>query len=260
MLLRQPPGTRDRDHRLVKAYGGPAPASLVDAFRDRYGVVLRQAYACTELGDVATTPVTALRPGAAGRPVGDHEVRIVREDSGDAAPGESGEIMVRPRRPGLAVLEYVGDPEATRTAWVDGWFRTRDRGRLVDGWLYVEGRTGDVIRRRGVNIDPHHVEDVLRACPGVADVAAVAVPSELTEDEVLAVVVPHPGRQLEWAALWAHCAAELPRSSRPRFLSIETMLPYTANHKLDRAALRRRGVPPACFDSTLLDPDPRSPR
>jgi crotonobetaine/carnitine-CoA ligase len=259
MLLRQPPGPGDRDHCLVKAYGGPAPAALVSAFRERFGVVLRQAYACTELGDVATTPMTSLRPGAAGRPVDDHEVRIVLEDSTEAADGESGEILVRPRRAGLALLEYVGDPEATSAAWADGWFRTRDRGRLVDGWLQVEGRSGDVIRRRGVNIDPHHVEEVLRAHPGVVDAAAIAVPSELTEDEVLALVVPHPGADLDAGVLWAQCAARLPRSLRPRYLSIETALPYTTGHKLDRAALRRRGLPASCFDSELVHPDAGSP-
>ena len=260
MLLAQPPSPGDRDHCLVKAYGGPAPAGLVSAFRERFGVVLRQAYACTELGDVATTPLSSLRPGAAGRPVEDHEVRIVRDDGTEAAAGESGEILVRPRGPGLAVREYVGDPEATSAAWVDGWFRTRDLGRLVDGWLHVEGRTGDVIRRRGVTIDPHHVEDALRAHPGVADVAAVAVPSELTEDEVLAVVVPRVGGDIDVAELWALCAARLPRSSRPRYLSIEPALPYTASHKLDRAALRRRGLPGTCFDSAFASRDPRSPR
>jgi crotonobetaine/carnitine-CoA ligase len=259
MLLRQPRGARDRDHLLTKAYGGPAPAALVRAFQDRFGVVLRQAYACTELGDVATTPVTALRPGAAGQPVDDHEVKIVREDFTETGAGEAGEILVRPRRPGLAVLEYVGDPEATGKAWVDGWFRTRDRGRLVDGWLHVDGRTGDMIRRRGINIDPHRVEEALRSQPAVADAAAIAVPSELTEDEILVVVVPRPDQHLEARTLWEHCAAALPRATRPRYLSVETTLPYTVNHKLDRAALRRRGIPPDCFDSALANPDPRSP-
>lgn len=249
MLLAQPPTRHDRDHRLAKAYGGPAPARLVRDFRERFGVTLRQAYACTELGDVATTGMDDLRPGAAGRIVADHEVRIVDESAHDVADGSVGEILVRPRRPEFAFLGYVGDPEATRDAWAGPWFRTRDRGRLVDGWLHVVGRLGDVIRRRGVNIDPHHVEDVLLAHPDVAEAAAVAVPSELTEDEVLAVVVPRDGSRIAAEELWSHCRAALPRAAVPRYLSIEAALPHTTTHKLDRAALRRRGIPRDVWDA-----------
>jgi carnitine-CoA ligase len=250
MLLARPPTVHDRDHTLLKAYGGPAPATLVADFGQRFGVVLRQAYACTELGDVATTPLTDLVPGAAGRPVGDHEVRIADDDGNDAPPGAAGEILVRPRREGLVVLDYVGDPGAFREAWRDGWFRTRDRGRLVDGWLHVDGRIGDVIRRRGVNIDAHQVEDVLLAHPAVAEAAAVAVPSELTEDEVLAIVVRRAGQDLEPDELWSHCREGLPRSAVPRYLSFEPDLPHTPSHKLDRAALRRRGLPATAHDAT----------
>lgn len=106
-----------------------------------------------------------------------------------------------------------------------------------------------MIRRRGVNIDPYHVEDVLLAHPAVAEAAAVAVPSELTEDEVLAVVVPRDGSRITAEDLWSHCRAALPRAVVPRYLSIEATVPHTATHKLDRAALRRRGIPPNVWDA-----------
>ncbi|MBM7517058.1 AMP-binding protein [Nocardioides nitrophenolicus] len=249
MLLAQPPSPYDREHALRVAYGGPAPADLVAAFRERYGVTLRQAYACTELGDVAITGVDELRPGAAGRPLDDYDVRVADERGRTVPEGRVGELLVRPRRAGQAFLGYAGDEEATREAWRDGWFRTRDRARLRDGWLYVEGRLGDVIRRRGVNIDPQQVEQALLAHDGVAQAAAVAVPSELTEDEVLVVVVPAPDRRLDPGALWEHCRARLPRHAVPRYLSVEDDLPHNANAKLDRAALRRRGLPPHAWDA-----------
>ncbi|WP_434740575.1 AMP-binding protein [Micromonospora sp. SH-82] len=255
MLLAQPPTGGDREHLLTKAYGGPAPARLVHDFRQRFGVVLRQAYACTELGDVAATPMDDLRPGAAGRILADHEVRIVDESGREVADGEAGEIRVRPRRPEFGFLRYVGDAEATRAAWDGPWFRTRDRGRLVDGWLTVEGRLGDVIRRRGVNIDPHHVEEALLAHPAVAGAAAVAVPSALTEDEVLALVVTRDGSRVTAEELWSHCRAALPRAVRPRYLAVEAALPYTGTQKLDRAALRRRGVPHHAWDAESTVPD-----
>lgn len=259
MLLAQPPSPHDRDHALRTAYGGPAPADLVAAFRDRFGVTLRQAYACTELGDVAITGAEELRPGSAGRPLDDCDLRVVDEDGIPVRDGEVGELLVRPHDRGQAFLGYAGDDEATRDAWTDGWFRTRDRVSLHDGWLYVQGRAGDVIRRRGVNIDPQQVEQALLACDGVGAVAAVAVPSELTEDEVLAVVVPAAGAAVDPDVLWAQCAARLPRHAVPRFLSLEDALPHNGNAKLDRAALRRRGLPPGAWDAGERTTSPREP-
>jgi crotonobetaine/carnitine-CoA ligase len=236
ILLRQPPSQHDRDHRLRHAYGGPAPAAMVAAMAERFGVTLHQAYACTELGDVATTCVGDVRPGAAGRPVPEYQLRVV-----------DGELRVRPAHPHLTFIEYVGDPDATARAWQDGWFRTGDRVRLDDGWLYFEGRSADVVRRRGVNISPDAVEEVIATMPGVAEVAVVGVPSELTEDEVLAVVVPTAA--IDAAEVRRHCVGRLPRHSLPRFVSIQDSLPRNANLKVSRAALRSRGLPADAWDA-----------
>ncbi|MFI5624816.1 AMP-binding protein [Nocardioides sp. NPDC051685] len=248
MLLAQPPTPFDREHRLRTAYGGPAPAELVAAFKDRFGVTLRQAYACTELGDVSITGTDEVRPGAAGRPLEDYDLRVVDED-GDVLPdGEVGELLVRPRHDGHAFLGYT-DEQATRDAWRDGWFRTRDRVRLSDSWLYVEGRLGDVIRRRGVNIDPQQVEQALFSFGGILEVAAVAVPSDLTEDEILAIVVPASDAPVDPGALWEHCRSRLPRHAVPRYVSVEDVLPHNSNAKLDRAVLRSRGLPAGTWDA-----------
>lgn len=254
MLLAQPATPADRDHRIRTAYGGPAPASLVQAFRERYGVTLRQAYACTEFADVAITPIDELRPGWAGRILPDHEVRVVDKALCPVPDGETGELLIRPRRAGTSFLRYIGDDEATRAAWADGWFRTRDLARVDHGWLLIEGRLGDVIRRRGTNIDPHVVEQALLAHPEIAAAAAIAVPSDLTEDEVHAVLVPAAGKTPGAADVWEHCHARLPRHMIPRFVSFATELPHNDNLKVDRAALRRRGLPPSAWDAETATP------
>lgn len=236
ILLRQPPSPHDRDHLVRRAYGGPAPAAMVSAMAERFGVTLMQAYACTELGDVSTTCLGEVRPGAAGRPVPEYDLRVV-----------DGELLVRPTRPHLTFTEYVGDPEATARAWHNGWFRTGDRVRLDDGWLYFECRSADVVRRRGVNISPDAVEEVIAAMPEVAEVAVVGVPSELTEDEVLAVVVP--ATAINPADIRRHCVSRLPRHALPRFVSIRDSLPRNANLKVSRATLRSRGLPTDVWDA-----------
>jgi crotonobetaine/carnitine-CoA ligase len=249
MLLRQPPSVHDRAHRLRRAYGGPAPAPMVAAMAERFGITLLQAYACTELGDVSTTTVGEVRPGAAGRPVPEYRLRVIDSEGNDVPPGQVGELLVRPERPHLTFIRYAGDPDATARAWQDGWFRTGDRARLDDGWLYFEGRSADVVRRRGVNISPDAVEQVVASMPGVVEVAVVGVPSELTEDEVLAVVVPDPAVTIDPAEVRRHCVGRLPQHAVPRYVSIQESLPRNASLKVSRAVLRDRGVPPGAWDA-----------
>lgn len=248
LLLRQPDGPLDRSHAVTRAYGGPAPAWMVFEMAQRFDVQLRQAYACTELADVAVTG-PRIRPGSAGRPVSEYDVEVRGEDGVPVPAGEVGQLVVRPRERHLTFTEYVGDAEASAAAWQDGWFRTGDRARIDDGWLYFEGRGSDVIRRRGVNISATTVEDAVAALPGVAEVAAIGVPSELTEDDVLLVVVPAPGAQVDAAAVHQRCQDVLPRHAVPRYVSIEQELPRNDSLKLLRGRLRERGLPLAAWDA-----------
>jgi carnitine-CoA ligase len=248
MLLRQPPGAGDRAHDAHRAYGGPAPAWLCEAMWQRFGVRLRQAYASTELGDVATTGAR-IRPGAAGRVVPEYEVRVVTEDGDSVDEDVVGLLEVRPRQTDLTFTRYVGEPDTTRAAWRDGWFVTGDRVRMVDGWLYHEGRRSGTIRRRGLTIDGEQIERAATAHPDVADAAAVGVPSELTEDEVLLVVVPCPGSSPSPRELLRHCADLLPRHAVPRYISIESAVPRTASLKIIHRILRDRGLPAGAWDA-----------
>jgi carnitine-CoA ligase len=249
LLLRRPPSDRDRDHLVRRAYGGPAPEHLFHAMRERFGITLLQAYACTELGDVATTYAGDVRPGAAGRAVPEYDLRIVDNADVDVPNGDVGELIVRPEQPALTFSSYVGDSAATERAWRSGWFHTGDQVRLDDGWLYFEGRSADVVRRRGINISPDAVEEAIASMPGIAEVGVVGVPSEFTEDEVLAVVVPLPGRVLDPAEVRRHCTGRLPRHALPRFISVEQSLPRNTNLKVSRTELRSRGVPPGTWDA-----------
>ncbi|KQU07092.1 hypothetical protein ASG56_05950 [Rhodococcus sp. Leaf7] len=248
ILLRGNESDDDRAHSISRAYGGPAPEWMCREVSRRFGVQLRQAYASTELGDVATTG-RLVKPGAAGQIVADYRVRVTADDGSILEDGLTGSLEVLPRRSDSTFTEYVGEPETTRQAWRDGWFVTGDRGRLVDGWLHYEGRSADTIRRRGLTVDAEHVERVASVHPDVAHAAAVGVPSELTEDEVLLAVVPHVGRIIHPADLFRHCARELPRHAVPRYITIETDLPTSTGTKLDRRALRDRGLPTAAWDA-----------
>ena len=249
ILLHRPESAADRAHTVTRAYGGPAPAWMVHDMARRFGVQLRQAYACTELGDVATSG-RQIRPGAAGRPVRDYDIRVIDAAGRRLPNGAVGEITVRPRAEHLTFTGYVGDPEATATAWRDDWFHTGDRGRIEDGWLWFEGRSADVIRRRGINISAAEVENAVASLPAVAEVAAVGVSSELTEERGHGRGDPRaPGTELDPMAVYRGCQAVLPRHSVPRYISVESALPRNGSMKVLRHKLRARGLPASAWDA-----------
>ncbi|MFD4192038.1 AMP-binding protein [Amycolatopsis thermoflava] len=252
ILDRRPATTRDRDHPVRLAYGAPAPAELAARFHDRFGVRALEAYASTELGDVATNTPHDWRPGTAGRVVPEYEVAILDEAGQPLPPGHTGQIAVRPRLRHVTFRRYAGDPEATAAVLRDGWFRTGDRGRLdADGYLTFAGRRGDVVRRRGENIATWDVEQVLRALPGVVDAAAVGVASELTEQEIL-VVLASTDRNLDGPTVRDWCRTRLPRHALPRYVRIARELPRNGSGKVVKALL------PTTPDESTWDAERRS--
>ena len=142
------------------------------------------------------------KAASAGRVREDMEVQIVDDDRRPLPVGELGEICIRPRERGSIMLGYYEMPAATVAATTDLWFHTGDRGRLdADGYLYFADRKKEAIRRRGENISAYEVETVLCRHPAVVEAAAVPVPSELGEDDVMAYVVAAPDAEIDHAEL-----------------------------------------------------------
>jgi len=166
-------------------------------------------YGLTEAGGVLAagsgTDITS-RPGAVGRALPVVELAIQ-----DPGPDGVGEIAARtPTMTG----GYLRDPEPVTDA--EGWIRTGDLGRIDDeGWLYVTGRSKDVIIRGGENIAAATVERAVASHPDVVEVAVVALPHADLGEEVGAAVVLRPGATADTSALRAHAAATLARHEVP---------------------------------------------
>ena len=138
---------------------------------------------------------------------------------------------------------YFGDPEATERTIVDGgWVRTGDLGSFDDGFLTFHGRLSDFIRRRGENISAFEVEQIVLAHPAVLEAAAVGVPSELSEEDVLVSVVLRPGAALEPHELRAHCLSHGPAHMAPRYVRLVGSLPKTPTEKVEKFRLAELGV------------------
>jgi crotonobetaine/carnitine-CoA ligase len=175
--------------------------------------------------------------------------RVVDEHGRDAPVGQPGELLVRTELPHGFASGYWDDPGHTAERFRDGWFHTGDRVvRDGDGWFHFVDRIKDVIRRRGENISSYEVEQVLLRHPGVSEAAVFAVPSELAEDEVMAVLVPVADTHLDLAQVAAHCAAELPYFAVPRYLEQAADLPQTPTGKVRKHHLKLTGVTPHTWD------------
>jgi crotonobetaine/carnitine-CoA ligase len=161
----------------------------------------------------------------------------VVDDQGQTVPANTvGELMVR--TPTL-MQGYFRDPEQTASAFREGWFLTGDLVRCdEDGYYTFVSRKKDIIRRRGENIAGAELDRVIGEHPAVAEVAAIAVPAELGEDDILVAVVAKADQVLSAndIALW--CAQRLSAIKVPRYVVFLDQLPHTPTHKIAKAILR----------------------
>ena len=152
------------------------------------------------------------------------------------AAGEVGEVRLR--IPGRHA-EYFGDPEATLATWVDGWLVTGDLGRIdEDGYLYIVGRSKDVIIRGGNNIHPTDVEHAIESHPAVHEVAVVGVAHPVLGEDVVAFVVLRPDQQATAEELRAYTLDLLAAYKVPRRWDFVDELPRNATGKVVKAKLR----------------------
>lgn len=239
-----------RDARLPLRFISAAPIDA-KSYRDiekRYGCRIVTMYGLTEAFPVAVKAVSDSGvPGTSGRPNPDFEVRILDDEGNPVAADAVGEIACRPRYPQVMSEGYVGANSHIEPH--PEWFHTGDLGRLDrDHNLTYVDRMKDALRRRGENISSVEVETVVMRHPAVAEAAAVGVPSELGEDDVLVFVTLRPDTTLDFAELLDFCAARMPYFCVPRFVEILTELPKNVIGRIRKDLLRERGVKPGAWD------------
>ncbi|MFS0736848.1 AMP-binding protein [Sphingomonas sp. 1P06PA] len=254
-ILAQPPSNDDRTHKVRTIYAAPLAPELGRRFTERFGVSdYVDGFGQTEISNVFMTPLGAPRPDGASGVLVDQwfEVRLADPETGlDVPEGQSGELLVRPKAPGIICSEYLGMPEKTVEAWRDLWFHTGDGLRRdADGWYYFVDRVKDALRRRGENISSFEVEAGVRAHPAVAECAVVGVRADEAagEDEVMAFVVLKPGASVAQAELIANCERQLPAFMVPRYIEYIDALPQTATEKVRKKELRERGIGAGTWD------------
>jgi acyl-CoA synthetase (AMP-forming)/AMP-acid ligase II len=171
-----------------------------------------------------------------GKPAWGVELRIVDAEGRDVPRGQTGQVLVR----GPNVMTgYLSDAEATAEALSDGWVHSGDVGVLDEqGRLRIVDRIKDLIIRGGYNVYPSEVENALGAHPDVHDVAVVGRPDSYYGEQVVAIVVPRQGSQLDVQALHNFVAERVSRTKLPREYALVSQLPLGASGKVHKRTLR----------------------
>ncbi len=202
----------------------------------------------TEMSGPLITELDCQVAGSLGRPRTGCECRVVDEHDMPCADGEVGELIVRHEHPWTLFAGYLNRPDATAQAWRNGWFHTGDLVRRdADGNYFYVDRKKDAIRRRGENVSSAEVEAEALAHPQVHEACAVAVPSELAEDEILLAYVSADG-SLSPKELAEFLAPRMPHFMVPRYFRPVRELPRTPTNKVRKVAVRESGIDEDTWD------------
>jgi crotonobetaine/carnitine-CoA ligase len=243
-----PPAPDDADNPLRVMFMVPL-AGDIKAFAKRFGVEVYTIFNMTEVSTpIFSEPNPEIR-GTCGKVRDGVEVRLVDDNDCEVPVGEIGEMMIRTDRPWGMNSGYYNNPEATAKAWRNGWFHTGDAFRMdAEGNFYFVDRMKDAIRRRGENISSFEVEADVGAHPAVREVAAIAVPNEMSEDEVMVVVAPVEGQRIDPVELIEFLRPRMAHFMVPRYVRIVDELPKTPTAKVQKALLREQAVTADTWD------------
>ena len=230
-MLLERAGAGETRLRFTRSCSSALSPELMRRAEQAYGVPMLEAYGMTEAShEMAANPPPPgqRRPGTVGVPTG-ARIRVVDKAWADLQPGAVGEVVIS--GPGLTP-GYLGNPEANRESFHDGWFRTGDQGVVEDGYLRLVGRIKELIIRGGENISPLEVEEVLLSHPAVADAACFGVPDEKYGEQVAAAVSLRG--EADERALIEHCREHLTAVKVPSVVHILDAIPRTPTGKLQR--------------------------
>jgi acyl-CoA synthetase (AMP-forming)/AMP-acid ligase II len=245
-------GAPARRIRFARSASAPLAPGTLRRFEARHGIPVVETYGMTEAASMITAnPLDGPRkPGSAGLPVG-VELRVVDQHDRRCAAGELGRVQIR----GRGVIRGYATAVARSPIRADGWLETGDLGhRDADGYLFLAGRSDDVINRGGEKVHPRLIEDVLQAHPGVRSAVVVGSPDPVLGMRPVAYVIPAVGaagpgdpagpaafEALE-GALRDACAAELPPYQRPTEYRPVAELPLGPTGKVARSRVREMAL------------------
>lgn len=228
-----------RSMRVLGVGGVTVPMSLKEWALSYFGPCLYEVYGAAEVGLITLMPPSMhlAKPGSCGKPRPEVDVRVVGGDGQEVAANVEGELEIRTP---LTIRNYFCEPDlAADTVTPDGFFRIGDRGRLdEDGYLYITGRSREMISRGAYNVFPAEIENVLAEHPGIREAAVIGIPDDEYGEQIVAYCETADGRALDLGAIGEFVAARLAPFKRPRIFEFVAELPRTDTGKVAKAELR----------------------
>lgn len=216
--------------RIMVAGADKCPDALRDGYKKKHGVTLLEGYGATE-----TSPVVSVnslefnRPGSTGKVIPNVSVRIEHLETGEECKtGEVGKILVKGD---LITKGYLGEPELTAEAIVDGWYNTGDMGYLdEDGYLWHAGRFKRFIKVGGEMVSLVKVENVMEQfLPEGVSCCIIEIPDEIKGATIVAAIT----KEINKVAILRKMAGELPNIALPRQFFVIEELPMMGTGKID---------------------------
>jgi len=232
--------------RSVVSGATAVPVYLMEQVKEKIGANVAITFGMTE----SSATITLTRPddsfelkaATVGLPIDHTDVKIIDPVSKQIVPcGQTGELCSR----GFLVMQgYYNMPEKTaETIDSEGWLHTGDLATMDEhGYVKIVGRIKDMIIRGGENIYPREIEEFLIRHPQVADVQIVGVPDPFFGEELLAVIIPKTGEELDEETIRAYCKGQISHQKIPRYIQFAQSFPMTASGKVQKFVLRENAV------------------
>lgn len=236
IILSQPIVESERNNSVSVAWGGACPAESWRTFEERFELKIREGYGISEGQNFTHMNLRGV-VGSIGTPVEEFESWLIGGQGEPVGPGGVGEIVLKPKVPGITMRGYFGEAEKTKEVMrTDGCIYTGDSATVdQDGNYFFKGRKKDALRRRGENVSAWEVERVLNAAPGVEESAVIGVNSPLGDQDILAIVKLREGSVQNPLEIAKFCAARLAYYQVPRFIQFVDEFPRGPTQRIKKS-------------------------
>jgi len=248
ILMKQPESPYEKSHKVDKILSAGCPAVQWKPFEERFGVKIWEAYAAID-GSGFIVNFGDGPKGSIGKPL-NSVIKLVNANGDEVLTGDTGELLFKVDPNKRSNVEYYKNPDASGEKTKGEWEYTGDlMYQDSQGYIYFVGRSTDSMRRRGENVSAHDVEQAILKHPSVLEAAVYAVPSEMTEDEIMASVKLVEGESLSGVELFSFLHDKLAKFAIPRFIRFVDDFPRTETFRIKKGELKSTGVTPDTFDA-----------